>query len=263
MPFQYKKVLVIGGTSGIGEALAERFIEEGSSVIVVGRRKENLDAFVKKHGQDKASAVQFDITHMDKIEGFVKSVTAEHPEIDCVFVNSGIQRGLDFSKPESVDMDMIKLEFDTNYTSQLALTKYFLPFLMGKKEETSLVYTTSGLALIPLGRCANYCASKAALHHWILVLREQLRGTNVKVIEVFPPAVQTELHDAKHQPDIENGRSIGMPLAEFTDEAYAGLAKGEEQIAIGMSKSAFDTWELERQKAFHGMIKMIGVKPGA
>ncbi|MCJ1397215.1 hypothetical protein MMC11_000407 [Xylographa trunciseda] len=257
MSFQYKRVLVIGGTSGIGEALASRFVEEGSKVIVVGRRKEKLEEFVHKHGKDKSTAVPFDITELDKIPNFVTNITSSYPDLDCVFMNSGIQRGLDFSKPESVDMSSIQMEYTTNYLSYLALTKGFLPFLMNKKEESSLIFTTSGLALVPLVRCANYCASKAALHHWILCLREQLKDTNIKVIELFPPAVQTELHDAKHQPDIQNGSQIGMPLAEFTDEAYAGLAAGDEQVPVGMSKQSFDTWEAQRQKAFHGMIKAM------
>jgi NADP-dependent 3-hydroxy acid dehydrogenase YdfG len=75
MPIQYKRVLVIGATSGIGEALATRFVQEGSSVVVVGRRKEKLEEFVHKHGKDKATAVPFDITEMEKIPNFVtKSV---------------------------------------------------------------------------------------------------------------------------------------------------------------------------------------------
>ena len=71
MPFQYKRVLVIGATSGIGEALASRFVAEGSNVIVVGRRKERLEQFVHKHGKDKSTAVPFDITELDKIPNFV------------------------------------------------------------------------------------------------------------------------------------------------------------------------------------------------
>ncbi|KAL9619517.1 MAG: hypothetical protein Q9160_005880 [Pyrenula sp. 1 TL-2023] len=67
-------------------------------------------------------------------------------------------------------------------------------------------------------RAPNYSASKAALHSFILVLREQLKGSKVKVIEIYPPAVQTELHDEKHQPEIRNGNKIGMPLADFTEE---------------------------------------------
>ena len=71
MPFQYKKILVIGATSGIGEALASRFVKEGSSVIVVGRRKDKLEQFVHEHGNEKASAVPFDITELQKIPNFV------------------------------------------------------------------------------------------------------------------------------------------------------------------------------------------------
>ena len=71
MPFQYKRILVIGATSGIGEALAARFVKEGSKVIVVGRRKENLESFVHIHGKENATAVPFDITEMTKIPNFV------------------------------------------------------------------------------------------------------------------------------------------------------------------------------------------------
>ena len=72
MPFIYKKILVIGATSGIGEALASRFVQEGSSVIVTGRRQEKLEAFVDKHGEDNASAITFDITKLHSIPSFVK-----------------------------------------------------------------------------------------------------------------------------------------------------------------------------------------------
>ena len=79
----------------------------------------------------------------------------------------------------------------------------------------------------------NYCATKAALHQFILSLRVQLLETKINVVEIFPPAVQTELHDAKHQPDIKDGNKMGMPLDEFTKETYQALAGGYEQIPIG------------------------------
>ena len=167
-----------------------------------------------------------------------------------------MQRSFNFAKPETVDIDLIAEEFTTNYLSFLALTKAFLPFLQAKsstESSSSLIYTTSGLALVPITRCPNYCASKAALHHFILCLRRQLHGSTVKVIEIFPPAVQTELHDEKHQPDIKNGRSIGMPLAEFTDEAYRGLVDGRDQIPVGTSKGAFNAFEIKRQEIFNSL----------
>ncbi|EKG10350.1 Short-chain dehydrogenase/reductase SDR [Macrophomina phaseolina MS6] len=253
MGFGYKKVLLVGATSGIGAGLADKLVQEGVHVVAVGRRKENLDAFVSKHGSDKASAFPFDITDLKAIPKFYDDVTTAHPDIDSVFLNSGIQRGMNFTKPEKIDLDTFDLELNTNYSSFVHLTKYFLAFLQKQSNPTSIIYTTSNLALAPISFCPNYCASKAALHHFILVLREQMKAggfSNLKVVEVFPPAVQTELHDADKQPYIEHGRRIGMPLADFISETWDGLSSGKEQIPVGMSKISFEGWEQERQKAF-------------
>ena len=95
------------------------------------------------------------------------------------------------------------------------------------------------------------------MHHLILTLREQLDGSNVKVIEILPPAVQTELHDKKNQPDLENGGSFGMPIAEFTDEAWRGLESGETDIPVGRSKGSYEGWEAVRQDEFRKMADMI------
>jgi len=257
MSFPYKSVLVLGATSGIGLALAEKMIENGSHVIAVGRRKENLDEFVAKHGKDKTSGIQFDITDLDSIPSFVENVTKSYPKLDCVFLNSGIQRGLDFTKPESIDFKSVQLELTTNYISYIYLVAAFLPFLQKQSSPTSLIFTTSGLALVPMVRAPNYCASKAALHHLILALREQLSGSNVAVIEILPPAVQTELHDEKHQPDIKNGRSIGMPLDQFTEETWAGLCERKTDIPIGMAKKSYESWEMTRQEEFKQLAKMF------
>lgn len=202
MSLKYNKVLVLGATSGIGHALAAKFVETGTSVIVTGRRRENLDEFVKEYGSKaNVDSAVFDITDLQSIPSFVESMFKKHPDLDSIFLNSGIQRGLDWTKPESVDLDTVELEFRTNYLSYMHFCKAALPYLEKQKKETSLIFTTSGLALVPIMGCPNYCASKAALHHMILVMRQQLKDarSNVKIIELFPPAVQTELHDEKHQ----------------------------------------------------------------
>lgn len=132
--------------------------------------------------------------------------------------------------------------------------------------------------MVPILRCFNYCATKAALHAFILVLREQLRGSKIKVVEIFPPAVQSmslpkppstisglwlnehraaELHDTDKQPDFENGRSFGMPLDQFTNEAYEGLAAGEEDVVVGTSKGWYDAFETKRQEQFQNVVKRI------
>jgi len=195
--FHYKKVLVIGATSGIGKALAERFVENGSKIIAVGRRQENLDKLAQEQGKDKVSTISFDITKLSEIPSFANQVISENDDLDCVFINSGIQRGLDFSKPEDVDLEVIQQEFTLNYLSYIHLWKAFLPHLLKSKNKTALIVTSSGLALVPMVRCGNYSATKAALHSLMLTTREQLKDTNVKLIEILPPGVQTELHDAK------------------------------------------------------------------
>ena len=108
-------------------------------------------------------------------------------------------------------------------------------------------------------RCPNYGASKAALHHFILALRTQLAEGpgNVKVLEIFPPAVQTELHDAKHQPDLKDGHLIGMPLQEFVDEVWTRLSSGEDQIAVGSASDLFNAIEPKRQELYQQMTEML------
>ncbi|EME46608.1 hypothetical protein DOTSEDRAFT_70581 [Dothistroma septosporum NZE10] len=262
MPFRYNKVLVIGATSGIGLALSEKFVAEGSSVVATGRRKENLDDLVKQH-KGKIDTVVFDITKLKDIPKFVTEVFAKHSDIDCVLLNAGIQRHLQWQKPENVDLDLLETEFTTNYLSYMHLTKALLPHLQKQApRETSLVYVTSGLALVPIMSCPNYCASKAALHHMVLAMRVQLKeiDSNVRIIELLPPAVQTELHDDKHQPEFKGrGRQMGMPLNEFTEEAYAGLNSDDnEQIPVQAVKQfmGFYDWEMERQKKMMGMYEM-------
>lgn len=251
----YKKALVLGATSGIGKALAAKLIIEGSKVIVVGRRQELLDEFVKAHGSDNATAISFDVNKLGDIPGFVASVTKAHPDLDCVVVNSGVQRAFDFTKPETVDLDTLNLEMTTNYFSAVHITTAFLPHLRAQPQ-SHLVYVSATLGLVPtLIRTPNYNASKSALHTFIMNMRQQLKEggqTSVRVVEVFPPAVQTELHDEKHQPDLVGGGAIGMPLDEYTQQMYEGLVKGDEQFAVGHGQDLLREggWENQRQTLF-------------
>ncbi|KAL5356581.1 hypothetical protein BJX96DRAFT_171744 [Aspergillus floccosus] len=259
MPFDYKKVLVIGATSGIGKALASRLVANGTAIIIAGRRKENLDEFVEQHEEGKVSSKVFDIMKLDQIPQFASEVTAQNPDLDCVFVNSGIQRPFDFSKPETVDLDIFDQELITNYTSAVHLAKAFIPHLQSMNTQTAIAFTTSQMALVPMMRCPNYGASKAALHHFILALRTQLQEGpgNVKVLEIYPPAVQTELHDTKNQPDLKDGHLIGMPLQDFMDEVWSGLTRGEEQISVGSAKDVFEAFEVKRQQLYQQMTEML------
>lgn len=153
--FQYKKVLVLGATSGIGWALAAKLVENGTSVIVSGRRKENLDKFVQEYGsKGNVDSLVFDITDFASIPKVTEDVFKKHPDLDCVWMNSGLQRAVNWAKPESVDLDKMDLEMKTNYTANMHLTKAFLPYLQkAAPKPTSIIFTTSGLALVPIMHC--------------------------------------------------------------------------------------------------------------
>lgn len=176
-----------------------------------------------------------------------------HPDLDCVFVNAGIQRPFNFADSKSVDLKLVDSEFTTNYLSCIHIAMAFLPYLQlqAKTSPTSLVFTTSGLAFVPVLHVPNYCATKAALHHWLLCFREQLRKTSpdMKVIELAPPAVQSELHDYMGE---DKGRGIGMPMDEFIERAWHGLQSDDEEISVGFVAGAHepDGFETKRQMIF-------------
>ncbi|KAF9890681.1 hypothetical protein FE257_005547 [Aspergillus nanangensis] len=231
--------------------MANKMLEHNIQVTAVGRRKERLDAWVRENGADKAHSVVFDISNLDDIPQFVTKVTGEYPDIDCVFINAGFQRATDFTSPQTVDLPMYHQIMHVNYTAAVTLANTFLPFLSGKTTATGLILydtpnnlsycesmlrawksTQSNLAIVPAASMPGYCASKAALNTFAMCLRAQLNGdkSNVNVIEVFPPAVQTELHDYM---GAEKGRQMGMPLEEFTNKAWQGLIKGDDEVYVG------------------------------
>ncbi len=269
----YKKALIVGATSGIGKALAAKLVREGTPVIITGRRRERLDAFVAEHGSGNASAVALDITQLNEIPSIAASILEAHPDLDCIVLNAGIQRAFDFARPETVDLDVFGEELTTNYLSFVHLATAFLPHLRKlakekqkqkqKQKQTHLVFVSASLGLVPgLLRTPGYNASKAALHSWIMSVRQQLKNTghgDVRLVEVFPPAVQTELHDTKHQPDLQNGGELGMPLPAYTEKMYAGLERGDEQFAIGPAEAllADDGWETQREKLFQKQYPIL------
>ncbi|KAK7972217.1 hypothetical protein PG988_006351 [Apiospora saccharicola] len=264
--FPYKNVVVIGATSGIGLALAERMIENGVFIIGVGRRKDRLDEFLSKHGADKCAVSQFDITHLESIKSWVEGLLKQHPNVDAVLLNSGIQRTLDFTNPEGIDLNRVHQEITTNYTSYISLLTYFLPHLqaLGPSKPAAVIAMTSGLAVVPMPRCGNYCATKSALHSLLWSVRAQLaadeNSKHIKVVEILPPAVQTELHT--QQPDlVERGLGdIGITLDEFMTEAWAGLTRGDDEIPVGPNRENVHKMEEGRRQAFQGMVKNVGTK---
>ncbi|KXT05865.1 hypothetical protein AC578_1114 [Pseudocercospora eumusae] len=138
--------------------MAEKFLKKGISFVVVGRRQENLEAFAKKHSQNShIDTAAFDITDLKGIPKFAQDITAKHPDLDCVFLNAGVQRHVNWKEPENTLTYWRRSSRPTSYLSYMHLTKAFLPFLQKQApKETSIVYVTSGLALVPNFYCPNY-----------------------------------------------------------------------------------------------------------
>ncbi|PWY70996.1 oxidoreductase [Aspergillus heteromorphus CBS 117.55] len=228
-------------------------LQRGKGVIVVGRRQDRLDAFVKEHGEDKAKRVAFDIGNLDKIPEFAAEVMQQSPDIDSVFINAGTQTPLDLTKP--FDLSGFHEEIKINFSSFVALTHAFLPYPQKKSDPTSFVYTGSLLSIVPGAWIPAYSASKAALNAFAMCLRDQLRHSTVKVIERSPPVVQTELHDWMG----ESGCSFGMPLAAFTERAYEGLAAGKDEVIVDSIGHAdvFNDIVDKRRAAFTDLAKML------
>jgi uncharacterized oxidoreductase len=215
-------VLVTGGASGIGLALAQRFAREGSTVIVCGRREEKLAEARAKHPDLKTFAC--DLSTEEERERLVAWVTRELPRLNVLVNNAGIQRRVRI--PEDT-WSAAHEEIATNFEAPVRLCTLLLPHLL-RQERSAILNLSSGLAFSPIASAPVYCATKAAIHSFTLSLRHQLAGTRVEVIEIIPPAVDTDLGG----PGLH---TFGVAVEEFADAVTAGLRRGDPEIAYGFS----------------------------
>ena len=207
-------ILITGGGSGIGRGLAEAFHRLGNKVIIAGRRKQVLDEAVAANPGMKAAVL--DIESADGIRSFADGIAKEYPKLNVVIHNAGIMR------PENLlgqpaDLTTLDATIATNLLGPIRLTAALLP-LLEKQPKATIMTLTSGLAFIPLALTPTYCASKAAIHSYTQSLRYQLKSTNIEVIELAPPYVQTELMGSAQANDPR-----AMPLKEFLDEVMTIL----------------------------------------
>jgi uncharacterized oxidoreductase len=181
-------ILITGGGSGIGRALAEAFHALGNQVIIAGRRKALLDEVVATNPGMKAAVL--DIENAHEIKSFAARLESDYPSLNAVIHNAGIMRLESVQEAES--LDTAEATIATNLLGPIRLNTALLPLLLGQPRATILT-VTSGLAFAPLAGTPTYGATKAAIHSYTQALRYQLQDTNVQVIELIPPYVQTEL----------------------------------------------------------------------
>lgn len=210
-------ILITGGGSGIGRALAEALHARGNQIIITGRRESLLKETAAANPGMAWSTL--DVEDPAAIAAFGAGVVKSHPGLNAVILNAGIMKAEDLTAP-ALDLSTVEATISTNLLGPIRLTAALLPHLKAQPKAT-VITVTSGLAFIPLAATPTYNATKAAMHSWTQSLRHQLRDTAVEVLELAPPAVATDLMPGH----AENPSS--MPLADFTTEVIDLIERGE------------------------------------
>jgi uncharacterized oxidoreductase len=213
-------ILITGGGSGIGRGLAEALHKKGNTVIIAGRRKEKLQETVDAN--PGMHSVQLDIESAEDIKKVAQEIIAKFPKLNVLLNNAGIMQIDDVST--AVDDALITSTITTNLLGPIRLTSALVEHL--KKQEASYILNVSSvLAFVPLTLAAVYSSTKAALHSYSHSLRYKLADTSVKVLEVAPPWVQTDLLNSNKEPR-------AMPLRDYIEETVRLLETDAEEVLV-------------------------------
>jgi uncharacterized oxidoreductase len=239
MNFASSTVLITGGASGIGLALAARFHAAGGTVLACGRREEKLrEAAGRLPGLVTRVC---DLARPADRRALAAWAVQEHPTLNVLVNNAGIQRYPRVEAGEG-DWEKVEEEIAVNLEAPVHLSMLLASHLR-QRPEPAIVNVTSGLAFAPLARAAVYSATKAALHSFTLSMRHQLSQTPVKVIEIAPPAVDTDLGG----PGLH---TFGVNVDEFADGIFARLGGSEVEIGHGFTDGARQASRAELDQLF-------------
>jgi uncharacterized oxidoreductase len=217
-------IFITGGTSGIGRGLAEALHRSGNRVIISGRRRALLDEVTRAN--PGMAAIVLDVASPESISAAARTIIRDFPDTNVLFNNAGI---MPFDDPATVmDDDVAQGLIATNLLGPIRMTSALIEHLKTKQDATVL-YTTSMLAFVPISTNAVYSATKAALHSYALSQRFQLRDTSVRVQEIAPPWVDTDLIH-------KSGDPRAMPLDEFVVHTMAALASDDPEILVDAIK---------------------------
>lgn len=242
----FKCAVITGASGGIGKKMAEWFSSQGKKVILVGRTEETL----QKTSQELKNAPYYilDTGKIQDIPAFVKRVTSDHPEVDCLINNAGVQRPLEVAKLEPEEfLEKADQEISINITGPMHLALLFLPHF--KKQSGAVIMNISSVLGYNPVSIINpvYNGSKAWVHFWSMNLRTQLKQSgheNIKVIEVAPPTVSTELHRERQDPhdNSKEKNSTALSVDEFMSEVVQGWKTGKETISAGPGVKIVERW---------------------
>ena len=219
-----KTALVTGGGSGIGLAISQALIAEGATVIACGRTASKLEK--AKAAVPKLHTEVCDVTNNEQLQALAAKCESEHGGVDILVNNAGVFKAFDY-KVSNPDLEQQLQEVEIDLNGPIRVLHFFLPQLK-QKPEAALVNVSSGLAFVPLALAPVYSATKAGLHAWTQSLRFQHAGTSLKVFELMPPLVRTEMVS----------RFEGAKMMEAADLASAfikGLKSNTLEITPGQS----------------------------
>jgi len=234
-------VLITGGSNGIGFALAERFLNAGNKIIICGRREKKLGEVKSRY--PGIYTFQCDTENESERNKLFSKVTEQFPNLNVLINNAGIQRRVNLT--DETDWKKTEEEILINFNAYIHFSLLFIPHLL-KQSNPVIMNVSSGLAFVPMASAPVYCATKAGVHSFTMSLRHQLKTTPVKVVEIIPPAVDTDLGGPglhKH----------GTPLDEFADDVFAKLKKGDNEIAYGFAQSSSKATREELETIFKRM----------
>ena len=222
-------VLITGGATGIGYAMAKAFLEEKNQVIICGRRKERLLEIQKNHPEIHIRVC--DVANEADRKMLVEWVNTDFSKINILVNNAGIQRDIDFTK--GIDNFLAgENEININLEAPIILSGLFIPYLI-KNNEPAIINVSSGLGFAIASRLPVYCATKAGLHAFSIALRYQLLKHGIKVFEVIPPAIDTELNQEGRAK--RGNYKAGLEPEEFINSVMKDLKNDKFEITFGMS----------------------------
>jgi uncharacterized oxidoreductase len=226
MQLQNKIIVITGGATGIGRALVAELLP-ANTVISLDRSPEKIAALGTAFPQ--VHSLRTDITNDQETKAALAAIARDFGRVDVLINNAGTGSQFDFADTgEEPLQGMLRREINTNYLAPVLLTHQALP-LLRKSPSPVVVFVSSGLAYMPIASFAGYCASKAAMHAFALSLRHQLRKTNIRVVEVLPPTVDTDFNKGIQAPK--------MAPAAFAKAFLQQLERGKTNINIGQSKA--------------------------
>jgi uncharacterized oxidoreductase len=236
-------ILIIGGTSGIGENFVKRFHKMGKDLIVTGRRANKLQEMEKELPGLKIYTMN--MTDFGSTAKDVETLFSRYPNIDTVWINGGLQYASSPKDASSTTDAKIEDEVTLNVTAPMILGRHIIPQLLKKDGETNFMITGSGLGFLPAGGLFSvYCATKAAVHSYCVGIRQALKDTNVNVLELVPPYVGGTELGAEHADKLAGVKP--MPMEDFTNDVFKILEENEakdlKEIAAGTAQPRVDAW---------------------